>query len=155
MKTQSEDFRNKRAKSTESGDGMSKPNHHSLAYKMRAKPNKTWKDLKQKQKMRISNWMFQKVCDYYAEHGAAPEGEEASKIAREVYHKTQSVAIWVPYEEFYSAFLAKLPRYKVLSRKTESRKKSRRKKNEIPPRRKIPLSKKDGAKKSVRTAGGK
>lgn len=98
---------------------MSKPNHHSLAYKMRANPNKTYKELKQKQKARISEWMFQSVSDYYGEHGTMPEGEDAEKIAKRVYHKVQSVAIWVPFEEFYPAFSAKLPGFET--RLTESR----------------------------------
>ena len=37
-----------------------KPNHHSLAYKQQKQPNKTYKDLKQKQKMKIADWMFRK-----------------------------------------------------------------------------------------------
>ena len=98
---------------------MAKPNHHSLAYKMRANPNKTYKELKQKQKARISEWMFQAVSGYYSKHGTMPEGEEAEKIARRVYHKVQSVAIWVPYEEFYPVFTGKLPRFET--RLTESR----------------------------------
>ena len=98
---------------------MAKPNHHSLAYKMWANPNKTYKELKQKQKARISEWMFQAVSEYYGEHRTMPEGEDAKKIARRVYLKVQSVAIWVPYEEFYSVFTAKLPRFKT--RLTESR----------------------------------
>ena len=90
-----------------------KPNHHSLAYKMRAKPNKTYKELKQKQKARIANWMFQAVCEYYKEHGAIPEGEAADQIAARIYDKIKSAAIWVPYDEFYRVFLYKLPRYEA------------------------------------------
>ena len=54
-----------------------KVNHHSLAYKMQAKPNKTYKDLPQKQKARISDWMFQAVCEYYQEYRKMP-GEDAA-----------------------------------------------------------------------------
>ena len=89
---------------------MAKPDHHSLAYKMRAKPNKTYKELKQKQKARISDWMFQAVCGYYGAHGTMPEGADAEEIAAMVYHQVQSVAIWVPYEEFRQTFYAKFPR---------------------------------------------
>lgn len=90
-----------------------KPNHHSLAYKMRAKPNKTYKELKQKQKAKIGEWAFQSTCEYYREHGEMPEGEAAEKIAARVYDKVKSAAIWVPYDEFYKAFLHKLPRYEA------------------------------------------
>lgn len=90
-----------------------KPNHHSLAYKIRAKPNKTYKELKQKQKAKIGEWSFRSVCEYYREHGGMPEGEAAEKIAAQVYEKVKSAAIWVPYDEFYKAFLHKLPRYEA------------------------------------------
>lgn len=90
-----------------------KPNHHSLAYKMQAKPNKTYKELKQKQKARIEDWIFRAVCEYYKEHGTIPEGEAADKIAVRIYDKIKSVAIWVPYDEFYRVFLHKLSRYEA------------------------------------------
>lgn len=95
-----------------------KPNHKSLAYKMRMNPNKTYKDLRQKQKAKIADWMFKLVCEYYREHGKMPEGEAAEKIAVKIYEKVKSAAIWVPYEEFHSVFLYKLPQYEA--RITES-----------------------------------
>ena len=57
-----------------------KTNHNSLAYKMRAQPNKTYKDLRQKQKVKIANWMYQAVCECYREYGKMPEGEDASRM---------------------------------------------------------------------------
>lgn len=38
-----------------------KKNHHSLQYKMEANPNKTFKQLKQKQKAKISDWLYKEV----------------------------------------------------------------------------------------------
>ena len=92
---------------------MAKPNHHSLAYKMRANPNKTYKELKQKQKARISEWMFRAVCEYYCEHGEMPGEDEAAKITAAVYEKIKSMAIWVPYDEVSRVFLFKLARYEA------------------------------------------
>ena len=66
---------------------MAKPNHHSLAYKMRANPNKTCKELKQKRKARISEWMFRAVCEYYREHGEMPGEDASSEIVDAVYEK--------------------------------------------------------------------
>lgn len=77
------------------------------------KPNKTYKEIKQKQKAQIANWMFQAVCEYYKEHGAIPVGEAADQIAARIYDKIKSAAIWVPYDEFYRVFLYKLPRYEA------------------------------------------
>ena len=92
---------------------MAKPNHHSIAYKMRANPNKTYKELKQKQKARISEWMFRAVCEYYREHGEMPGEDASSEIVAAVYEKIKSVAIWVPYDEVSRAFLSKLARYEA------------------------------------------
>ena len=88
-----------------------KVNHHSLAYKMQAQPNKTYKDLRQKQKARIADWMFQSVCEYYKEYGEMPRGEATEQITGRIYDKIKSLAIWVPYDEVHRAFLTKLPRY--------------------------------------------
>lgn len=90
-----------------------KPNHHSLAYKMQVKPNRTYKDLKQKQKAKISDWMFQATCEYYKEHGILPEGEPAEAITVKIYEKIKSQAIWVPYDEVHRVFLSKLPHYEL------------------------------------------
>lgn len=90
-----------------------KVNHHSLAYKMQAKPNKTYKDLRQKQKAKISEWMFRAVCEHYQEHGEMPGDEAAEKITARIYDKIKSLAIWVPYDEVHRAFLSKLPRYET------------------------------------------
>lgn len=56
-----------------------KVNHHSLAYKMQAQPNKTYKDLRQKQKAKIAGWMYEVACEYYREHGEMPEGDGADR----------------------------------------------------------------------------
>ena len=92
---------------------MAKPNHHSFAYKMRANPNKTYKELKQKQRVKISEWMFRAVCEYYREHGEMPGEDASSEIVAAIYEKLKSVAIWVPYDEVSRAFLSKLARYET------------------------------------------
>ena len=35
--------------------------------------SKVWKDLKAKQKLKLSEVMFKMVCDYFREHGQRPE----------------------------------------------------------------------------------
>ena len=39
--------------------------------------DRTYKDLKQKQKAKIADSMFEKTCDYYREHGSLPEGVDS------------------------------------------------------------------------------
>ena len=62
-----------------------KPNHHSLAYKQQKQPNKTYKDLKQKQKMKIADWMFRETCIFYKENGEIPNEEVAKQIIDRIY----------------------------------------------------------------------
>ena len=92
---------------------MGKPNHGSLKYKKEHAPNRVYKDLKQKQKARISEWMFREVSLFYAAHQAMPAKEEAVQMIVRVYHKIESAAIWVPYESVYEVLMSKLPRYEV------------------------------------------
>lgn len=88
-----------------------KHNHHSLAYKQQKQPNKTYKDLKQKQKMKIADWMFRETCIYYKENDGMPDEKSVKGIVDRIYEKVKSFAIWVPYDEVYRAYLLKLPHY--------------------------------------------
>ena len=45
-----------------------KKHRPSLADKRRMQPDRTYKDLKQKHKAKIADWMFRAVCEYYTEH---------------------------------------------------------------------------------------
>ena len=90
-----------------------KKHRPSLAYKRQMQPNRTYKDLRQKHKAKIADWMFKSVCEYYREYGEMPEGEAASAITGKVYEKIVSTCIWVPYEEVYQKFLSELPGYDV------------------------------------------
>ena len=48
---------------------------------------KMYKELKGKQKGRISEKMFLSVCDYYRIHGEMPDGESLEQLAKEVCTK--------------------------------------------------------------------
>lgn len=90
---------------------MAKLNHHSLKYKMQKEPNKTYKDLKQKQKAKIADWMYQETCRFYSTHNRMPNENEADDLAKMIYEKICSLAIWVPYEDVLLQFQKKLPVY--------------------------------------------
>ena len=53
--------------------------------------DRTYKDLKQKQKAKIADSMFEKTCDYYREHGSLPEGEDCEKIAGQIYQRVREI----------------------------------------------------------------
>ena len=64
--------------------------------------DRTYKDLKQKQKAKIADGMFEKTCDYYREHGKLPEGEECEKIAGQIYQRVKGIAEKASFDEIYS-----------------------------------------------------
>ena len=84
-----------------------KKNHNSLQYKMEAKPNKTFKELKQKQKAKISDWLYKEVFLYYREQNIFPDDSKYSEIYKKIYNKLCSLAIWCPYDEFERNMLKK------------------------------------------------
>ena len=46
-----------------------------------------WKDLKAKQKQKLSEVMFGVVCAHYKEHGQMPAGAELEKLAKAAFTK--------------------------------------------------------------------
>lgn len=92
---------------------MSKVDHHSLEYKQNAKPNKSYKELKMKQKQLISDLMFRFVYEYFLDCGKLPEEDSYDVLAQKVYDRLKSRSIWIPYDELYNkGFLKKIDRAK-------------------------------------------
>ncbi|MEE0873174.1 MAG: hypothetical protein UIH27_06845 [Ruminococcus sp.] len=88
---------------------MSKVNHHSLKYKRQANPNKTYKELKGKQKELISRLIFRCCYEFSKNNGKLPAESDYDFIAHRVYALLEARAIWVPFDEFYSkGFLKKI-----------------------------------------------
>jgi len=67
---------------------------------MQHQPNKKYKDLKQKQKAKIADWLFGETCRFFSENGRMPVDEEIEVLAKTVYEKICSLAIWVPYAPY-------------------------------------------------------
>ena len=66
-------------------EDKAKPSRHKKVI-----PQVPYKKLKQTQKARISNRMFNVVCKYYAEHQAMPPETELEGMCRQMY------PIWFP-----------------------------------------------------------
>ena len=81
-----------------------------------------------------------------------PEGGECEALAKEVFQKIQSLAIWVPYEEVCRQYLLKLPRYEIRIAENGIPEKAEKKKR-MPTSQK--QSRRAGAKKYARTAEGR
>lgn len=73
-------------------------------------PNKQYKELKQKQKARISNIMYLETERYLQETKQPPEtAEEMNLISEQVYRRIQGLGFWIPYEEVANAYRKKCP----------------------------------------------
>ncbi|WP_343013785.1 hypothetical protein [Blautia obeum] len=72
---------------------------------------KMYKELKGKQKGRISEKMFLSVCDYYRIHGEMPDGESLEQLAKEVCTKCQGIAGKVNLDSLNEVFLKKQSRF--------------------------------------------
>lgn len=70
---------------------------------------KTWKELKAKQKQRLSEAMFKMVCDYYREHGRMPDGPEVEKLAQRFYNNGRGLGL--SHEAIHDVFKQKQPRF--------------------------------------------
>ena len=79
--------------------------------KMQHQPNKKYKDLKQKQKAKIADWMFLETKRFFRENGRMPVEGEIEELAKSIYEKICSLTIWIPYEELLKEYIKKLPRY--------------------------------------------
>ena len=72
---------------------------------------KEWKDLKMKQKQRLSEVMFGVVCDYYREHGQMPAGADLERQAKRAFTKIQGRGLGLTYETVQDVFARKQDRF--------------------------------------------
>ena len=73
--------------------------------------NKRYSQLKQRQKEKIINWLYQGTKKYVAEHATYPSGTEIYDVVDPVYHNIQDAGIWIPYGEILKLYRTKL--YKI------------------------------------------
>lgn len=57
-----------------------------------------WKDLKAKQKQKLSEVMFGVACAHYKEHGQMPAGADLEKLAKTAFTKIQGRGLGLSYE---------------------------------------------------------
>ena len=70
-----------------------------------------WKDLKAKQKQKLSEVMYGVVCTHYKEHGQMPTDAELEKLAKTAFTKIQGRGLGLSYETVYDVFLKKQARF--------------------------------------------
>lgn len=69
----------------------------------------TWKLLKQKQKLRINNIMFEVVCDVYQKTGKMPSEEQYEELIRKVYPCCNTRKI--DFQDLLKVFIKKQKRF--------------------------------------------
>lgn len=72
---------------------------------------RAWKDLRSKQKQKLSEVMFGVVCAHYREHGRMPGEAELETLAQGAFTKIQGRGLGLTYETVYEVFLKKQPRF--------------------------------------------
>ena len=75
-------------------------------------PNKKYKDLKQKRKARIADFMYQETKQFYDTNGQMPTTEaDCEVVVKRVYSRVTGLGFWIPYEEVYQAYQKKREHY--------------------------------------------
>lgn len=81
-------------------------------------PNKKYKELKQKQKARISDLMYRETDRLLQEKKRPPDDNEVVQIAERVYCRIQGLGFWISYGEVLNEYQKKSPH--ILQRLQES-----------------------------------
>ena len=66
--------------------------------------NKKYKELKQKQKARISDLMYRETDRFLQEKKQPPDDNEVVQIAERVYCRIQGLGFWIPYGEVLNEY---------------------------------------------------
>lgn len=75
-------------------------------------PNKKYKELKQKQKARIADFMYEETQKFYEQFGYMPYSKEDSDaVVEKVYNRVTGLGVWIPYEEVYTEYRKKRQHY--------------------------------------------
>lgn len=90
-----------------------KHKHTSLQFKMEQNPNKKLKELKQKQKKKIADWLYIETYRFYQQNLCMPNESERDTILETVYTKIKGAAIWIPFEEISAYYQERLPQYEI------------------------------------------
>ena len=72
---------------------------------------KEWKDLKAKQRQKLSEVMFGIVCGYYQEYGQMPAGDDLERLSKRAFAKIQGRGLGLSYETIYDVFMWKQARF--------------------------------------------
>ena len=74
--------------------------------------NKKFSQLKQSQKSKINEWLYQEYRKIYDSKGKPPEKQDKDKIVSAVYDKIEEATIWLPLGELYGYYEAHINKFR-------------------------------------------
>ena len=78
-------------------------NHEMINGKL-LQTNKKFSHLKERQKVRISEWLYEYYKEYIDKNGREPFKDE---IVQAVYEKIEDAEIWLPLDELYGYYVSR------------------------------------------------
>ena len=91
---------------------MSQKNHKIIKDRL-LQINKHYYKLKQKQKEKIQEWLYQEYARIYDEIGKPPSSKHNIEILSAVYDKIESAEIWIPFHEAEKYFYSRKRRFQT------------------------------------------
>ncbi len=79
--------------------GDVKMKNHMMVDGQLLQTNKKYSQLKQKQKQKISSWMYEATKEFYDTHHEFPTDKDVEAILDKVYEQIEAENIWIPYGE--------------------------------------------------------
>ena len=91
---------------------MAKHKNHIKVVDRLLQTNKPFSQLKQSQKEKINEWLYDEYSRIYDETGAPPDKRYNDEILDAVYEKINVAGIWLPFGELKKYYISKKSRYK-------------------------------------------
>ena len=85
---------------------MSRKNHRMVDGRL-LQTDKPFSQLKQKQKEKINEWLYQEYRTIYSQIGKVPDARHNDKILFAVQEKIESAEIWIPFGEVKKYFFSR------------------------------------------------
>lgn len=76
------------------------------------KTDKQFKHLKNSQKEKISDWLFDEYSKCYDRIGIHPDSRRNNEIVSAAYEKIEEFGIWIPYYEVEKYYCSKKNKYR-------------------------------------------
>lgn len=91
---------------------MSRKNHIKIDG-MLIRTDKQFRHLKNSQKEKISNWLYDEYKNAYDKIGKPPDSRRNEEIVSAVYEKIEECGIWIPYYEVEKYYCSKKNKYRM------------------------------------------